>query len=75
MAYGQVGMMQAAGAYFTYLVILAQNGFYPDFIFGIRVAWDSQGYNDLFDSYGQEWVCSSLTTLNTAVYSTLQYLY
>ena len=57
MAYGQVGIMQAAGAYFTYLVILAQNGFAPDFIFGLRVKWDSPGYNDLVDAYGQEWVC------------------
>ena len=56
MAYGQVGIMQAAGAYFTYLVILAQNGFLHGFIFGLRVPWDSEGLNDLVDSFGQEWV-------------------
>ena len=60
MAYGQIGIMQAAGAYFTYLVILAQNGFLPDFIFGLRMPWDSQGFNDLVDSFGQEWVRFSL---------------
>ena len=60
MAYGQIGIMQAAGAYFTYLVILAQNGFLPDFIFGLRLPWDSQGLNDLVDSFGQEWVRYSL---------------
>jgi sodium/potassium-transporting ATPase subunit alpha len=55
MAYGQIGIMQAAGAYFTYLVILAQNGFLPDFIFGLRMPWEAQGFNDLVDSFGQEW--------------------
>ena len=57
MAYGQIGMIQACGGFFTYLVILAENGFYPTDLLGIRKHWDSRAVNDVVDSYGQEWVC------------------
>jgi sodium/potassium-transporting ATPase subunit alpha len=56
MAYGQVGMMQASAGFFTYFVIMAENGFWPKYLFGIRRQWDSKAINDLQDSYGQEWV-------------------
>ena len=55
MAYGQIGMIQAAAGFFTYFVIMAENGFLPATLFGIRELWDSQAVNDLEDSYGQEW--------------------
>merc|ERR1739846_138874 len=55
MAYGQIGMIQASAGFFTYFVILAENGFLPGKLFGIRRAWDSAAINDLEDSYGQEW--------------------
>jgi len=55
MAYGQIGMIQAAAGFFTYFIILAENGFRPKDVFGIRKQWDSKGVNDLRDSYGQEW--------------------
>ncbi|CAK9303685.1 unnamed protein product [Gordionus sp. m RMFG-2023] len=54
-AYGQVGMIQACAGFFTYFVIMAENGFLPRRLLGIRVAWDSAGVNNLEDSYGQEW--------------------
>lgn len=56
MAYGQIGMIQAAAGFFTYFIIMAENGFLPPKLFGIRKQWDSKGVNDLTDSYGQEWV-------------------
>ena len=56
MAYGQIGMMQASAGFFVYLVILAENGFWPGMLPGIRKRWDSRAINDLTDSYGQEWV-------------------
>ena len=68
MAYGQIGMIQASAGFFVYFVILAENGFWPSRLFGIRKEWDSKGINDLEDSYGQEWVgsqssvCSMITT-------------
>lgn len=56
MAYGQIGMIQAAAGFFVYFVIMAENGFLPQILFGIRENWDSKAVNDLPDSYGQEWV-------------------
>ncbi|XP_023711708.1 sodium/potassium-transporting ATPase subunit alpha isoform X4 [Cryptotermes secundus] len=55
MAYGQIGMIQAAAGFFVYFVIMAENGFLPMDLFGIRKMWDSKAVNDLTDSYGQEW--------------------
>ncbi|XP_044530933.1 sodium/potassium-transporting ATPase subunit alpha-2-like [Gracilinanus agilis] len=54
-AYGQIGMIQALAGFFSYFVILAENGFLPDFLIGIRVHWDDPSVSDLDDSYGQEW--------------------
>ncbi|CAM4505279.1 unnamed protein product [Leuciscus chuanchicus] len=54
-AYGQIGMIQALAGFFTYFVILAENGFLPSSLLGIRVYWDDKYMNDLEDSYGQQW--------------------
>ncbi|XP_053482710.1 sodium/potassium-transporting ATPase subunit alpha-1b [Ictalurus furcatus] len=54
-AYGQIGMIQALAGFFTYFVILAENGFLPSSLLGIRVYWDDRYMNDLEDSYGQQW--------------------
>ncbi len=59
MAYGQIGFIQAAAGFFVYFVIMAENGFLPRRLFGIRKQWDSKAINDLSDSYGQEWVSQS----------------
>ncbi|KAM5131858.1 sodium/potassium-transporting ATPase subunit alpha-3 [Mantella aurantiaca] len=55
MAYGQIGMIQALGGFFAYFVILAENGFLPSHLVGIRLHWDDRTVNDLEDSYGQQW--------------------
>merc|ERR1712033_135000 len=55
MAYGQIGMIQAVSGFFTYFVIMGENGFRPGKLFGLRRSWDSMAINDLEDSYGQEW--------------------
>ncbi|KAM7379728.1 hypothetical protein PAMP_005259 [Pampus punctatissimus] len=49
------GMIQALGGFFTYFVILAENGFLPKHLVGIRIKWDDREVNDLEDSYGQQW--------------------
>merc|ERR1719309_984111 len=54
-AYGQIGMIQALGGFFSYFVILAENGFLPSLLVGIRLDWDDRSVNDLEDSYGQQW--------------------
>ncbi|XP_030607358.1 sodium/potassium-transporting ATPase subunit alpha-2 [Archocentrus centrarchus] len=55
MAYGQIGMIQALAGFFTYFVILAENGFLPGTLVGIRLNWDDREVNDVEDSYGQQW--------------------
>jgi len=52
---GQMGLIQAAAGMFTYLVIMAENGFWPSRLLGLRIHWDSRAINDLTDSYEQEW--------------------
>lgn len=49
-------MIQALGGFFTYFVIMAENGFLPSVLVGIRLNWDDRSVNDLEDSYGQQWV-------------------
>uniref|UniRef100_H3CH26 Sodium/potassium-transporting ATPase subunit alpha n=1 Tax=Tetraodon nigroviridis TaxID=99883 RepID=H3CH26_TETNG len=55
MAYGQIGMIQALAGFFTYFVIMAENGFLPGTLLGIRISWDHRDVNDLEDTYGQQW--------------------
>lgn len=52
------GMIQALAGFFTYFVILAENGFRPGDLIGVRINWDDRNYNELEDSYGQQWVKS-----------------
>lgn len=68
MAYGQIGMIQAAAGFFVYFVIMAENGFLPNDLFGIRKMWDSKAVNDLTDSYGQEWVKFYYLTLYQSIF-------
>nr|BAJ13363.1 sodium/potassium-transporting ATPase subunit alpha-1a [Oncorhynchus masou] len=58
-AYGQFGVMLATAGFFTYFVIMAENGFYPMDLLGIRLDWENQYINDLEDSYGQQWTYES----------------
>ncbi|GBM26402.1 Sodium/potassium-transporting ATPase subunit alpha [Araneus ventricosus] len=55
-AYGQIGMIQGAAGFFSYFVIMSENGFLPGKLLGVRKEWDSKAINDLTDSYNQEWV-------------------
>lgn len=64
------GMIQALAGFFTYFVILAENGFLPSRLLGIRVFWDDKHINDLEDSYGQQWV--SIIWVIIAVHSKLK---
>ena len=34
---------------------MAENGFLPSYLFGIRSRWDNQQLNNLPDSFGSEW--------------------
>ncbi|CAG0915389.1 unnamed protein product [Notodromas monacha] len=54
-AYMQKGPWESLTALFTYFLILAENGWLPRDLVGIRNKWSSPVVNDLQDSYGQEW--------------------
>ena len=68
LAYGQIGMIQASAAFFTYFWIMADNGFLPWDLFQLRGEWDSRAINNVVDSYGQEWVMSWKMDLKNADY-------
>ena len=54
---------QALGGFFTYFVIMTENGFFPSRLIGIRADWEDKGNNSVIDSYGQEWVSDLLHSL------------
>ncbi|CAK9303887.1 unnamed protein product [Gordionus sp. m RMFG-2023] len=54
-AYGQVGVIQAAAG--------------PYDLLGLRTSWESAAYNDLPDSYGQEWTYADRKRLEYTTYT------
>ncbi|CAL4059849.1 unnamed protein product, partial [Meganyctiphanes norvegica] len=50
-----IGMIQVLAGIFTYFLVMAENGFLPSDLFGIRERWDCNFVNNLEDSYGKEW--------------------
>ena len=56
MNFGLIGFIQAVVGLFTYFVIMAENGFMPSHLFGLRRSWETKTVNDLQDSYNGEWV-------------------
>merc|ERR1712223_1875513 len=66
---GQMGLIQAAAGFFTYFVIMAENGFWPGKLIFIRTFWDSRAINDLRDSYDQEWTYESRKGLEHACHA------
>lgn len=63
LAYCQIGFIQAAAGFLAYFVIMAENGFWPQDLIGLRSEWDNRLINDLEDSYGQEWTFSQRKAL------------
>lgn len=55
LAYGMIGMIQASAGFFTYFVIMGENGFLPGYLIGLRGDWDNDKDNAVKDAYGQEW--------------------
>jgi len=75
LAYGQIGMIQAIAGFFTYFVIMAENGFLPSYLIGLRSKWDDRDNNSVVDSYGSEWTFSQRKdlelTCHTAFFTTI----
>lgn len=56
--------MQATAGFFTYFVIMAENGFWPTDLLNLRFLWDNKYVNDVEDSYGQQWVSVSVLSFS-----------
>ncbi|GAB6023010.1 hypothetical protein CHUAL_007100 [Chamberlinius hualienensis] len=52
---GQIGIIEMAAGFFSYIVVMGENGFWMENLLYRRRAWDSVGVSDMRDSYGQEW--------------------
>ncbi|XP_063217397.1 sodium/potassium-transporting ATPase subunit alpha-like [Bacillus rossius redtenbacheri] len=70
MAYGQIGVIQAAAGFFSYFIVMSENGFLPKRLIGIREQWDSKSVNDVVDSYGQEWTYQTRKKLEFTCHTT-----
>lgn len=55
MAYGQIGIIQTVAGFCAYFFVMAEFGFMPNTLIGIREAWESKAVNSVYDSYGQQW--------------------
>ena len=55
LAYGIVGITQAAAGFFVYAVIMASYGWMPNRLLFIKAEWEDEYNNNLEDSWGQEW--------------------
>ncbi|KAI8426229.1 hypothetical protein MSG28_005148 [Choristoneura fumiferana] len=55
LAYGHLGLVETAAGLTAYFIVMAEHGFYPPILFGIRERWDNPAVSDLQDSLGQEW--------------------
>jgi len=55
LAYGQVGVLQAAAGYFTYFIIMNENGWKMSDLVGVRGRWDDRNVTSITDSYGNSW--------------------
>ncbi|KAJ8713516.1 hypothetical protein PYW07_013886 [Mythimna separata] len=53
--YGHLGLIEFAAGMYAYFIVMAEYGFYPGDLFGIRQRWDNEAVTDLVDSRGQEW--------------------
>ncbi|KAF7274509.1 hypothetical protein GWI33_012840 [Rhynchophorus ferrugineus] len=69
LAYGHIGLIEAMGGFFVYFAIMAEHGFMPMQLFGLRERWDSESVNDLLDYYGQEWTYQNRKELEYTCYT------
>jgi sodium/potassium-transporting ATPase subunit alpha len=54
MSFGQLGVIEVCSAFYTYFVIMAESGFWPQRLLTQRDQWNSR-VNDIEDAFGQEW--------------------
>lgn len=50
-----IGVIQSCAAFVLYFVIMAENGFWPERLLGIRNDWDDRN-KTILDSFNTAWV-------------------
>ena len=74
-----MGFIQVISGFFSYVMVLAKNGFYPRQLIGIRNEWENEELNDLQDGFGQEWVsliwCSIYFRITLTAFSLIELLH
>ncbi|KAG6455378.1 hypothetical protein O3G_MSEX009183 [Manduca sexta] len=66
LVYGHLGLIEFAAGMYAYYVVMAEHGFYPADLFGIRQRWDNEFISDIRDSFGQEWTYAERKELERA---------
>ncbi|CAH0729792.1 unnamed protein product, partial [Brenthis ino] len=66
LAYGHLGLVEVAAGMYAYFIVMAEHGFYPPQLFGIREQWDNEAVSDVEDSLGQEWTYAERKELERA---------
>lgn len=66
-AYAYVGIIESFAGFFVYFMIMAEYGFYPSRLIGIRGEWESYALID--DSYGKEWTRRERKVLEYTCYT------
>ncbi|KAM4702612.1 potassium-transporting ATPase alpha chain 2 [Rhinophrynus dorsalis] len=68
-AYLQIGIIQSVGAFLNYFTVMAEQGFLPYTLIGIRIPWEKTDIQELEDSYGQEWTFHQRQFLEWTAYT------
>ncbi|KAG8430254.1 hypothetical protein GDO86_018148 [Hymenochirus boettgeri] len=54
-SYFHIAAMESFSGFVNYFTVMAQQGFRPGTLLGLRAPWEDKTINELEDSYGQEW--------------------
>lgn len=54
-SYGQIGIIEAFAGFAAYFTVMAENGFLPGKLLGIRSSWDNHTIDSITDSFGKKW--------------------
>ncbi|XP_077115951.1 potassium-transporting ATPase alpha chain 2-like [Ranitomeya variabilis] len=68
-SYFNIAGIETFSGFLNYFTILAQQGFLPVRVVGLRVDWEDKTNNELDDSYGQEWTYYQRLTQEWFCYS------
>ncbi|XP_022920711.2 sodium/potassium-transporting ATPase subunit alpha-like [Onthophagus taurus] len=68
-SYGHIGLIESLAGFFVYFMIMAEYGFLPSRLIGLRTEWDSIYVNDLKDSFDQEWTYKERKYLQYTCYT------